>query len=381
LTGVRVVKIAKAAPGQPKVELVDDEGQPIVEVIEFLRLLVVRNYSPNTVRAYAHDLQKLYQFLRLEGLTVAEFSPARAVKFVEWLRTRSSRRRAQRLDLALAGEEGRLLSPRTCNRVLAAVSSFFEFLIGTERFGGPENPIVKVPDHAAARVPTRPRPPLVTSRRQRPVRRALRIKTVQTLPRPMSVEVYGALLSVLRNRRDIALLELMWESGLRPGEALGMRLEDISYGQRRIVVRHRDDDHPAGVRQKSRRDRTVDLHEGRALPAINDYVMRERPQDADSGYVFLVGGRGQRRLEPLSYDGLVRMFSRAADRAEVRNPWLTPHALRHTHATRMFEGGMRELTLMTRLGHASPDSMKIYTRVSDPEVVKDYRRVIESPTL
>jgi hypothetical protein len=38
-----------------------------------------------------------------------------------------------------------------------------------------------------------------------------------------------------------------------------------------------------------------------------------------------------------------------------------------------FEAGMRELTLMTRLGHATPDSMKIYTRVSDPEVVKDYR--------
>jgi integrase/recombinase XerD len=114
-----------------------------------------------------------------------------------------------------------------------------------------------------------------------------------------------------------------------------------------------------------------------ALPAINDYVMHERPQDAESGYVFLVGGRGQRRTEPLSYDGLVRMFARAAQRADVRDAWLTPHSLRHTHATRMFDGGMRELTLMARLGHATPDSMKIYTRVSDPEVVKDYRRAIE----
>ena len=70
------------------------------------------------------------------------------------------------------------------------------------------------------------------------------------------------------------------------------------------------------------------------------------------------------------------MFARAAKRAGVRDAWLTPHALRHTHATRMFEGGMRDLTLMTRLGHASPDSTKIYTRVSDPDVVADYRRAI-----
>ena len=45
----------------------------------------------------------------------------------------------------------------------------------------------------------------------------------------------------------------------------------------------------------------------------------------------------------------------------------------------MFEGGMRDLTLMTRLGHASPDSTKIYTRVGDPEVVNDYRRAIGEP--
>ncbi|GGM65855.1 integrase [Micromonospora sonchi] len=375
MAGVRVRKIVDAAAGQPGVELVDAASVPVPDVAGFLRLLVVRDYSPNTVRAYAHDLQKLFVFLQSRGLTVQQFSPARAVEFIVWLRTQSSARKAQQLDLALTSGGGRLLAAKTCNRVLAAVSSFYEYLISVERYGGADNPIVTVADQAAARVPGRPRAPLMTSRPQRPVRRALRVKTVEALPRPMSVETYVALLGVLRTRRDRALLELMWEGGLRPGEALGLRLEDISYGRRRVVVRYRTD-HPAGVRQKSRRERTVDLLEGRALPAVSDYVMHERPADAATSYVFLVGGNGQRRCEPLSYDGLVRMFARAAARAKVRDAWLTPHALRHTHATRMFEGGMRDLTLMARLGHASPDSTKIYTRVSDPDVVSDYRRAI-----
>ncbi len=52
------------------------------------------------------------------------------------------------------------------------------------------------------------------------------------------------------------------------------------------------------------------------------------------------------------------------------------HALRHTHATRMFEGGMRELTLQKRLGHASPESTRIYTDVSDATVVAEYRQAL-----
>ncbi len=373
---MRVVKVAGWDPGEPAVLLVDADGNEVSEVCEFLRTLTVRRFSPNTVRAYAYDLQKLMLFLTAQGLTVDDFTPARAVDFLASLRRTPSARRAQRLDLAATAAGGRLLAPRTCNRILGAVSSFYEFLITTERYLGPENPVLKQPDLASARVSDRWKPPLLTSGKQRPIRRSLRVKTTEPLPRPIPDETYRALISVMRTRRDRALLELMHEGGLRPGEALGLHLEDISYGRRRITVRWRDD-HPRGVRQKSRRDRVVDLLEGRALPAINDYVLRERPQDAETTLVFLVGGRGQRRCDPLSYDGLVRMFSRAGERAGVRDAWLTPHSLRHTHATRMSEGGMRDLTLMTRLGHASPDSTKIYTRISDPEVLADYQRAVD----
>ncbi|MFJ9907939.1 tyrosine-type recombinase/integrase [Streptomyces sp. NPDC101152] len=376
---MRVIKVVDPKPGQPQVRLVDASGEPVNEVNEFLRLLAVRAYSPNTVRAYAHDLQKLFLFLTEIGLTASEFTPSRAMEFLQWLRLASSSRRAQRLELGLATTAGRVLSAKTCNRIMAAVSSFYEFLIASEQYTGRDNPIVKVVDQAAARVPGRYRPPLANAAQQRPVRRVLRVKTVEAMPRPMTAEVYAALLTALRTRRDRALLEVMWEGGLRPGEVLGLRLEDISYGRRRITVRKRDD-HPRGVQQKSRRDRVVDLLEDRALPALNDYVLRERPTDTDITWVFLVGGRGKRRTEPLSYDGMVRMFARAATRAGVRDAWLTPHSLRHTHATRMFEGGMRELTLMTRLGHATPDSMKVYTRVSDPDVIKDYRQAIGEQT-
>ena len=136
------------------------------------------------------------------------------------------------------------------------------------------------------------------------------------------------------------------------------------------------------MRSKSRTERVLDLHEAGTLEAVSAYVMHERPHDTMSPILFLVGGNGPRRHEALSYAALVRLFARASDRAGIRIPWVTPHALRHTHATRMWEAGMRELTLQRRLGHASPEVTPVYTRVSDPIVVAEYRRALglDDPT-
>jgi integrase/recombinase XerD len=162
----------------------------------------------------------------------------------------------------------------------------------------------------------------------------------------------------------------MLDGGLRPGEVLCLQLGDISYGRRRVTVRKRDD-HPRGARAKARHERVVDLHEPRTLDAVNRYVLHERPLEADSPFVFLVGGTGARRCEPLSYQAVARGFARRLDRLGIRGPDKTPHALRHTCAT-SWEGGMRELALQKRLGHASPESIRIYTRVSDEQVLADY---------
>jgi len=182
------------------------------------------------------------------------------------------------------------------------------------------------------------------------------------------------LLPELRTRRDLAMVRLMLDGGLRPGEVLGLHLTDVAYGRRRIVIRHRDD-HPRGARSKSRTERIVDLHEAVTLETVAADVMFERPTNA-SPLMFLVGGHGPRRNEPLSYAAMVRLFARACERARLRAPWVTPHALRHTHATRMWEAGMRELTLQKRLGHASVEATRIYTRVSDASVVSEYRRAL-----
>ena len=376
---MHVHRIHLGESNEPFFELIDESGQPIAIVSGFLRHLRTRGYSPNTLSAYAYDLLHFMTFLNEQRLSYQEFTPAHALAFLEYLFTRSNSNQAQRLSLVLCtttdGTPTTRLSPATINRIFAAVSSFYEYLIVSDQLPERENPILKVDDPAYARVADRHRPFMGRASRQRPVRRAVRVKTVQRIPRPMTDEQIHALLESLRLKRDKAIILLMLHGGLRPGEVLNLRLEDISYARRRVVIRHRTD-HPKGVRTKSRTERVVDLHQPETLQAVSDYVMHERPTENDNPFVFLVGGGGKRRLEALGYHALVKLFERHCDRLGIREPWVTPHALRHTHATALWEGGMRELTLQKRLGHASPESTRIYTRVTDATVVAEYRRAL-----
>jgi len=376
---MRVQRTHGSSSNEPFFELIDENGQPIPVVSSFLRHLRTRGYSPNTLSAYAYDLLHFMTFLDEQHLSYQEFTPARSLQFLEYLFTLPSRQQAQRLALVLCttdqGSSATRLAPATINRIFAAVSSFYEFLIVSEQFPDPDNPLLKVDDPAYARVSDRHRPFMGRASRQRPVRRAVHIKTVQRVPRPMADEQVSQLLTSLHLKRDKAMLLLMLHGGLRPGEVLNLRLEDVSYARRRVTIRYRTD-HPKGVRTKSRTERVVDLHQPETLQAVSDYVMSERPQEIESPYLFLVGGAGKRRTEPLGYHALVKLFERHCERLGIREPWITPHALRHTHATKLWEGGMRELTLQKRLGHASPESTRMYTRVADPVVAAEYRRAL-----
>jgi integrase len=361
-------------------ELLDDDDQPIPVVSSFMRHLSARGYSPNTLSAYVYDLLHFMSFLQEQHLTYLEFRPPHALLFLEYASQLPSRKAAQRLGLVLStttadGASATRLSPATINRTFAAVSSFYEYLILAGYFTERENPIQKVPDPALARVPERHRPFMGYASHQRPMRRAVHVKMVRRVPRPMDNEQVRRLLESLSLKRDKAMILLMHHGGLRPGEVLTLQLGDLQYGRKRVVIRYRTD-HPKRARTKSRTERVVDLLQPETLQAVSAYVMDERPSDADSPYVFLVGGHGKRRHEPLGYHALVKLFERHCERLGIRDPWVTPHALRHTHATRMFEQGMRELTLQKRLGHASPASTQMYTQVSDPIVVEEYRRAL-----
>ncbi len=115
---------------EPAYELVDNNGSPIAEVTGFLRSLLARGCSSHTIAAYAHDLAVFYRFLREANLGLETFTAARSFDLLAHLRDRRRGSRGRHpLTPYLAG--GRL-APSTINRTLAAITTFYEYLILTE---------------------------------------------------------------------------------------------------------------------------------------------------------------------------------------------------------------------------------------------------------
>ncbi|MGW4567574.1 site-specific integrase [Streptomyces sp. NPDC004561] len=144
-----------------RVRLVDGDGEPLAAACRFLDHLVDRGFSPHTICAYAYDLRRLFTFLAAEGMDWRQVRGPDALRLLAFLRRAPSRRPAQRLGLTVVvgGPEapGSLLSPATVNRILAAVSSFYDWAVVAEEYDG-DSPMQKRLDPALARVPDRHQP-------------------------------------------------------------------------------------------------------------------------------------------------------------------------------------------------------------------------------
>jgi integrase/recombinase XerC len=158
--------------------------------------------------------------------------------------------------------------------------------------------------------------------------------------------------------RDVAILELLYATGIRVGELCGLDVDDVDRSRR--VVR---------VLGKGSKERTVPY----GVPAdraIGRWLELGRPQlfTPGAGAAMFLGARG-RRIDPRAVRTLVH-----ARLAEVPDaPDMGPHGLRHSAATHLLEGGADLRTVQELLGHASLSTTQIYTHVTSDRLRRAYR--------
>jgi integrase/recombinase XerD len=234
---------------------------------------------------------------------------------------------------------------------LSSVRGLYEYLAARGDAGVTRNP---VPTSLAARRPS--------ARRGRggvPL-----VRTPRTLPRVLSPAEVDALVAALRTHRDRAMVEAMLLGGLRRCEVLGLRLEDVNTGERRLFV----------AEGKGGRQRVVPVS-GRFFASLGAYVEQERPAMSATTRVFVVL-KGPRRGQPLTAAGVDEILDGARGRAGLTRA--TCHQLRHTCFTRLREAGMALEAIQAQAGHASIDSTRIYLHLANDWLEKEYLRAAEA---
>jgi len=315
--------------------------RPVELVDEYLAWLTDCERSPNTVEAYAHDLRAFWTFLSECGLSWDGVGVMELGEFAAW-----ARRPAE--NVVVLAEESARLSARTVNRMLSGVVGFYEFqarrgstlardlVVETRSGRGGYKPFL----HGIAR--------------SRPHGRAVRLPERKSLPRTLSLEQVVAVIDCQERLRDRFLFALLASTGMRVGQALGLRHEDVVVWERRIVIRAREDA-PRRARSKGGAEGGVPVP-GELLRLWNDY-MHEEYRDVDCDFVFvnLWGGRVGR---PLTYSNVDRIVERTQQKVGFH---FTAHLLRHTYATLAYRDGVGLEVIGALLTHRSPSSTLVYT--------------------
>jgi site-specific recombinase XerD len=348
--------------------VVDNKNKEIKPVTDFLKFIKVKNYSPNTIKNYAFDLKAYFKYLFQIDKQYDKITPSELVEFLNFLK-------GGKLNTLTNINSSKSLSVSTIKRVLASISSFYNWLEFSSYVPSNSNPDVTVIGYKGYPTNTYYKSFLSFAKKQSEVKsKFIQIKQPKRLPRPVREDDFNLLLCSLSTWRDKAILFLGSQGGMRIGEMLGLCFEDINFRKKEVKVKFRDNN-PNESRVKGMRDRILFIEEPEALHCLNNYILRERPA-SDSPYIFL-SAKGKSRGEALTYQGIYTVFEYHCNKLGIKKNF-TIHSLRHAHATKMYEKGMGLLSLQKRLGHASPQTTQIYTQVSDEKLKADYLNVINN---
>ncbi len=313
------------------------------EIAQFLSYLAAeKGSSNNTISAYRNDLAQFRGFF----LEHEELLGGKGNRRPNGTVHPGTAAEARREGIAGVGEAELLAylaylrdqqyAEATVARKIAAVKSFFAYLKSEEVID--ENPADQLASPRVGR----------------------------TLPHTLTIDEIDALLeqparkNTAEAKRDKAMLELLYATGMRVSEFVSLDLDSIELHNQRAAVR---------CIGKGRRERLIPIHDA-AVSALYTYLEESRPRLArrSGEKALFINRRGER----LTRQGVWLVLKNYAREAGISN--VTPHTLRHSFATHMLRGSAPLRNVQELMGHANISTTQLYTQLADEHMREVYDR-------
>ena len=361
VVAVRVQIIGRTPTGAPNRWAVLDDGDRLVpEVNHFLEYLRSIERPDNTVRAAAYDLRAYCEFLLDTGRDFDNVTDEVLAFFARWYRNPAENVTAI-VDRAAARTRG------STNRALASIAGFYRYLgsLGENTVGasGLRRLQQSSQTYKRARVTVIDNVGNANRHRQRN-RLGPRLPRTQRRLKLLTIQQVHAILMECRDRRDRLLIMLAFTTGMRVGQILGLRHEDLDTRGRSIRIESRDDN-PNGARSKGRKSGTIPMTE--QVNRLYIEYMHEEYGYIDSPFVFI----NFETLRPMTYSAADSIIQRL--RRKTGNYQWSIHTLRHTFVTLSRRAGVPIDVISNLVLHKNlQTTIDMYSHLD----VEDLRRIL-----
>lgn len=324
--------------------VIGNDLKPIQPITKFLRYLESSDKSPHTIRAYANHLKLYWGYVTEHAIAWETISLEQLSSFVIWLRNKSTDNKI----INISDRADRKAS--TINSILGSLSSFYRFHHHSGNTNVTLTESVNLPG-------SRYKALLHHVYRDKPVqRRIISVRQPKNTPTTITSKQVKLLISNCYNFRDKFLVNLLYETGMRIGQALCLRHNDIISWDNEIHLQPHNEN-INDVRTKSRRPNTI--HVTPLLMSLYSDYINSISNNIKNNYVFI----NLNDFSPLRYSAVRKLFLRLSKKLEFK---VTPHMLRHSHATNLIKSGMEASFVQKRLGHASVQTtLDTYTHIDD----------------
>ncbi len=358
---MQVVKAINPNDFSAEYILINKNYDIVIPVRKYLNYLKATGKSPNTIRSYCYHLKIYFSFLEELGIEYNCVDTDTLVSFIQWLRKPI---RSMQVDFLYQEDS---VCDHTINTIITAISSFYQYICRMEEF---KNPVI----YAAVPIPANGyKSFLIHTGKKIVSKNLLKRSTVKRIITTIPNEQFKTFFACIKSLRDKLIVLLMYEGGLRIGEVLSLWIDDLFLWDKRVRILPKSD-LPNEARVKSKVERFVDIS-SQLSQLLDDYLLFNRPDCYNTSHLFVVE-KGHNTGKPLLYDTVYKMFKYYS---QISGVALTPHVLRHCHATALIRAGWDASFVQKRLGHAQVQTtINTYVHLNDEDLKQSYHKYEQS---
>ncbi|WP_017416634.1 tyrosine-type recombinase/integrase [Clostridium tunisiense] len=361
---MEVVKV-KTEDGKERYYLADNEGLPIESVLKFIKFKDNTNYARNTLRMYCQHLKLYFEYLEQNNIDFENVTIDKLSMFVNWLQNPYNSSKVR----AVTPVES-VRCPRTINIIIDTVLLFYDYLLRHEEYSN--------------NISERLRRFITSSNsnfkgflygialeKKKLTSNILKLKVPKNRPKTLNKQEIEMLILACNNLRDRFLLTLLYETGMRIGEALSLWIEDFDISEYIIEIKDRGELENNAEIKTVASPRRIDVSQN-LIDMFMEYIVEYHTEEVETNHIFIKIS-GSNKYKAMSYVDIDNLFRMLKKKTGI---YVTPHMFRHTSLTTLRMANWQPELLRIRAGHKNIyTTLNTYIHPSDEDLTREFERI------